>query len=280
MMKMKIDGTLFKRTFLKKAAPVSEKISRQQSNTDNSDSIKLSSSSSIDTPVEELSLDLLEKRFSQAVLAIGSASSLAGIPALASLSQEVGQALVSPQQESDLAASIAEQYQDLPKAEDPRLDSSWTQVSKTTNSPFPEPVVVDSFFIYAQSDSRGMYIGTNALESELSNDTVLAFTLAHEEAHRQNRDSAGSKGLETLVDLTKNDDQLFPLAMSALQEGRHQNEREADLFGAQTVTRMGQDLKPVYDFLADQTEDLQHPGGAERCQYIRQNLTKEQSADQ
>ena len=207
--------------------------------------------------------------FQSAVSAFSTAASLGGIPALAALTQEVAQALIGPQDEEESAQKILEQLSTLPRVQDNRVDQTWSRVAEATASPYSPPEVVDSFFIDAQADARNMLLGTTPLKQDLADDNVLAFTLAHEEAHRQNRDSAGSAGLETLVELCKDDEGLFPIAFKALGEGRRQNEREADLFAAEVAKKLNYQLEPILKFLESLPGDLQHPPGSERAELVK-----------
>lgn len=207
--------------------------------------------------------------FAEAVLTLATTASLGGIPALAALSQEVAQLLVTPEQELQSAAKIAAQLSSLPTVSDPRVEKAWQDIEQLSSSPHTAPVVVDSFFVDAQADARNMFIGTSALKGDMANDSVLSFTLAHEEGHRIHRDSTGSAGLETLLELCREDEKLFPLAFQALGEGRRQNEREADSYAARLLTQLPVEQGAVMNFLSQLPGDLQHPDGKERAEALR-----------
>ena len=262
---MKIQAIPFQHAFLKKAAEVLPKSESATFTAPPVDQAVLSS--------EVSGSGRLEQRFSQAVLAVATSAQLAGIPTLAAIAQEVGQSLITPEQEKAHGESIAKQYSDRVKETPEQLEAEWDALSSTVKSEFGPPVVIDTGIVFAQADTTGMYIGQDALRGELSNKDALAFTLAHEEAHRTHRDSAGAKGLETLYELVKDEEKLFPLAFKALVAGRHQNEYEADLFAVQTLKKMGRDVEPAFEFLNSLEEDLQHPAGPERVAYVRANLS-------
>lgn len=206
--------------------------------------------------------------FQGAVTALATSATLGGVPALAALSQQVAQEITTPQEEVNAAAQLAEQLDSLPKVEEPRVTHLWSEVAEVTATPFDAPRVVDSFFIDAQADARNMYIGTTPLQNEMSTDEVLAFTLAHEEGHRQHRDTTGAAGLEALVALCEGDEKAYTFAFQALAEGRKQNEREADEFAARAVKKMGYESGSILEFLNALPGDLQHPPGEERARAV------------
>lgn len=210
--------------------------------------------------------------FENAVLALAGSAALGGIPALAALSQEVAKDLVTRSDEQQYSDLVQEQFSSLPQVVDPRVDRLWDRVEQMTNSPFPAPRVLQSVFVDAQSDSLGMYLGTDSLDSSLSDDSILAFTLAHEEAHRRHRDSAGGAGLDALYELAKDDDQLGSLAFRALRHGRQANEFAADLFAARVLSDLGLPERPVVEFLASLPGDLQHPEGRLRARLVEESL--------
>ncbi|MGE0492920.1 MAG: hypothetical protein AB7S38_27160 [Vulcanimicrobiota bacterium] len=212
------------------------------------------------------------RRFQQMVLAVSAAAGASQVPALAALSQEIGQNLVSQAEDAAFADNLADQYSSLPHRQDPRVEQAWSQVAQASQSSFPAPVVLESSFIDAQSDSREMYLGTASLAGDMADDTILLFTLAHEEGHRQHRDKAGVAGLEAFLAGCQGNDQLESLSFKVLREGRHQNEREADAFAAGVLAQLGCDPAPALAFLGGLEADMQHPGGHEREQLVRQAL--------
>ena len=207
-------------------------------------------------------------RFETAVRAIAVSAAAGGIPGLAALAQDVGQSLVSEQEEVETARGMVEQFSSLPLIEDGGVDKLWKGVAAATDSPFEPPLVYESFFIDAQADARNIMLGTQSLKGDLADNNVLAFTLAHEEGHRQHRDTAGTAGLQALLDLSEGNDELYSLAFRAMSEGRQQNEREADEFAAEALTELVHDKQPILDFLSSMPGDLHHPPGAERKQAV------------
>ena len=206
--------------------------------------------------------------FDQMVLAVS--LSTAGIPALAALSQDIARALVTPQQEHDLAQSMHDAFQSRFVPNQPELDQAWQGVQRVTGTSFPAPQQVKSPLVYAQADSRNLYIGQDALAGELSDANVLTFTLAHEEGHRQHRDTAGAKGLESLSEAT-----AHPAGFQAIREGRHQNERLADEFAARVAAKRGCAPLPILQFLLGIPEDAEHPAGKDRAGIVRQAMAEE-----
>lgn len=246
---MKIDTVTFGRSFVERAVPRLE--------------------------AQEIPLDSVDlsrpDAFRQLTLALAAAT--APIPLLAALSQEVAQSLVTRAQEESWADTIEDQYRSLPHLEDERVQQAWEKVREVTGSTYPAPQVLDSLFIDAQSDSREMYLGKASLGSDMADENVLLFTLAHEEGHRVHRDSAGARGLEAFHDACPDD----RLGLLVLREGRHQNEREADRFAARVVAQLGCDPQPILNFLTSLNEDLQHPDGDERAAAVRAEFEKARS---
>lgn len=206
--------------------------------------------------------------FDQMVLAVSLSSS--GVPALAALSQDIARALVTPQQEQDLAQSMHDAFESRFVSNQPELDQAWQGVQRVTASSFPAPQQVKSPLVYAQADSRNLYIGQDALAGELSDPHVLTFTLAHEEGHRQHRDTAGAKGLESLSEATSH-----PAGFQAIRAGRHQNERLADEFAARVAAKLGCAPLPILQFLLEIPEDAEHPAGKERAEIVRRAMAEE-----
>lgn len=206
--------------------------------------------------------------FDQMVLAVGLSS--LGVPGLAALSQDVARALITPQQEQQLADTLHDVFESRFAPNHPLLEETWQGVQRVTGSAFPAPQQVNSPLVYAQADSRNLYIGQSALATDLADPNVLTFTLAHEEAHRQHRDSAGAKGLEALQESSSS-----PAAFQALREGRHHNERQADEFGARVAAKLGCEPLPILKFLLEIPEDAEHPAGRERAALVRQAMAEE-----
>lgn len=254
---MRVDVAKFQTVFTRRAQKrLAGKVS-EASSPPPSDSISLSDTSA---PIHA--------QFKSAVLAMATAASLGGIPALAALAQEVSKDLVTPEQEALDSQKLADQLSALPPAQDQRVQQAWNQVKSLSNSPFAAPKVLQSSFVDAQSDARAMYFGTASLQKDFADDSVLLFTVGHEEGHRVHRDSAGAAGLEALLELGKNDEELFGLAFKALNQGRLENERQADTFAARLLRSSDLDKKKVEQFLAATPGDLQHPEGGERANLV------------
>lgn len=207
--------------------------------------------------------------FQAAVSAVAASATLGGVVGLAAMAQEVARELVSPAEEMDAARRMTEQFAaTLPRIEDPRVQDSWVEVSRVTESPFEAPLVFQSFFIDAQADARNIMLGTESLKGDLASDEVLAFTLAHEEGHRQHRDTAGAAGLQALLDSCEKDKELYSLAYDAMAQGRQDNERRADLFAAEAMVKLGVEKQPILEFLGSMPGDMQHPVGTERVALV------------
>lgn len=213
--------------------------------------------------------------FAQVALAVSVAAQGGGVPALAALSQDVARALVTPAQEEQLAKGMQEGFESRFVASRPALQEAWNKIQGLTGSSFPAPQEVNSPIVYAQADSRNLYIGKDALETDLADANVLTFALAHEEGHRQHRDTAGAKGLESFLEAGQDNPKLFPLAFQTVRAGRHQNERRADEFAARVAARLGCQPLPILKFLLEIPEDSEHPAGLERAQLVRSAMAEE-----
>jgi hypothetical protein len=77
----------------------------------------------------------------------------------------------------------------------------------------------------------------------------------------------------SLVELCQDDSELYRYAFQALKEGRQQNEREADAFGAQVLAALQMDFEPVLEFLKAMPGDLQHPPGTQRAELVKKALS-------
>ncbi len=207
--------------------------------------------------------------FQSTVSAVAASAALGGVIGLAAMAQEVARGLVTSAEEVDASNRMTQQFAaTLPQVDDPRVQDSWAEVSRVTESLFEPPLVFQSFFIDAQADARTIMLGTESLKGDLAGDEVLAFTLAHEEGHRQHRDTAGAAGLQALLDSCENDKELYSLAYDAMAQGRQDNERKADLFAAEAMVKLGVDKQPILEFLGSMPGDMQHPEGAERVALV------------
>lgn len=212
--------------------------------------------------------------FQAAVSAVATSASLGGVPGLAAMAQDVARSLVTSAEEVEASNRMTEQFSaTLPRVEDPRVERAWNGVSRVTDSPFEPPLVFQSFFIDAHADARTMMIGTESLKADLADDTVLAFTIAHEEGHRQHRDTAGTAGLRALVKLCENDRELSDLAQGALSSGCLSNELAADQFAAEAMVELGLAKEPIMEFLGSLPGDSQHPVGVERAALVEKTYT-------
>lgn len=251
---MRIDTFVFQRAFCERARPLVP-----------ADKLEA-------LPADSFEPSNQARRFQQMALAVSVAAGASGVPTLAALSQEIGQNLVSQAEDAAFADHVADQYSSLGQRQDERVEQAWSRVAQASGSNFPAPVVLESSFIDAQSDSREMYLGTASLAGDMANDSVLLFTLAHEEGHRQHRDKAGAAGLEAFLASCQGNDELESLGFKVLREGRHQNEREADAFAAGVLAQLDCEPAPVLAFLAGLEGDLQHPEGRQRERLVRQAL--------
>ncbi|GMU54541.1 MAG: hypothetical protein AMXMBFR33_36870 [Candidatus Xenobia bacterium] len=203
-----------------------------------------------------------------AITALNLASGLTGLPLVALTAQEAARELVTPAQEGQLADTRLRGYADR-LTSDERVQQSWEKVSQLLPGAGSAPKVVDLSLVYAEADSREMYVGKQALQGDLASDEVLIFTLAHEEAHRRHRDSAGTAGLEALLEVAPGRE-----SFQALRDGWHSNELQADLVGAEVAARAGCDPKPILAFLLSCPEDMQHPSGARRAEVVRERMAE------
>ena len=262
---MEINTARFQNAFLQR---VSQALPKPEASTSQTETTKSSG------PVDGVSLseksasaDILS--FQAAVSAVAASATLGGVPGLAVIAQEVARGLVTSAEEVDASNRLTEQFAaTLPRVEDSRVQDSWAEVSRVTESPFEAPLVFQSFFIDAQADARTIMLGTESLKGDLASDEVLAFTLAHEEGHRQHRDTAGAAGLQALLDLCENDRELYSLAYDAMSQGRQDNERRADVFAAEAMVKLGVEKEPILEFLGSMPGDMQHPEGAERVALV------------
>ena len=213
--------------------------------------------------------------FAQVALAVSVAAQGGGIPALAAISQDVARALVTPEQDEQLAQGMRDGFESRFVPNRPALQEVWNKIQGLTGSSFPAPQEVNSPIVYAQADSRNLYIGKEALETDLADANVLTFAVAHEEGHRQHRDTAGAKGLESFLEAGQDNPKLFPLAFKAVRAGRHENERRADEFAARVAARLGCQPLPILEFLLGIPEDAEHPAGVERAQLVRSAMAEE-----
>lgn len=252
---MRVDRTRFQSIFIQRAGRLPRENAPAASGVQ--DKVEIGASDQSPTP-----------NFKKSVLALSTAASLGGIPAIAALAQEVSKSLVTAEQEDESSARLAAQLSSLPREIDTRVSEAWKEVESARPSPFVPPVVLDSVFIDAQSDSRAIYVGTGSLRGDLSDDSILAFTLAHEEGHRIHRDSAGAAGLETLLELCQEDEELYPVAFKALNLGRLENERQADRYAAETLQTLNVDRTKITEFLRQLPGDPQHPDGVERAALV------------
>lgn len=218
-------------------------------------------SSQATTPPASLSLQ-------GAITALNLAAGLTGLPLVALTAQEAARGLVTPAQEGQLADARLRGYEHR-LTRDERVERSWQTVSQLLPGSGTAPRVVDLALVYAEADSREMYVGKQALQSDLASDEVLLFTLAHEEAHRRHRDSAGTAGLEALMEAVPGRE-----SFQALRAGWHHNELQADLVGAEVAARAGCDPKPILAFLLSCPEDMQHPSGARRAEVVRERMAE------
>ncbi len=217
----------------------------------------------LQTAVDRLDLSnapQVQRAFDQVLLALAAASG--GTPLLATIAQDVARSLVTSQQEQELAQSLQDAFESRFTPNSAALDQAWQSVQKVTGSQFPPPQQVNSPLVYAQADSRNLLIGKEALQGDLADPNVLTFSLAHEEGHRQHRDTAGAKGLEFLPP-------------AALRCGRHQNERRADDLAARVAAKLGCAPLPILQFLLAIPEDGEHPAGLERARAVRTAMAEE-----
>ncbi len=252
---MKIQPAQFQRLFLERAEQKLKDLENSPELPAANDSIELGNSTS----------GPALNRVDQAVVALTTAAGATGVAVLAALAQEVGRQLVDPEQETRFSESRLSAFADRQVADDPRLNRAWHKLEELSVSSFQAPRVINSPIVVAEAGTREIFIGAEALDGELSDPAVLLFTLAHEEAHRRNRDSAGSWGLEALLAA----DASKP-SFQALREGRHQNEYAADAFGAEIAARAGCAPEPILAFLAGCHEDIQHPDGPLRARAARE----------
>ena len=213
--------------------------------------------------------------FAQVALAVSVAAQGGGVPALAALSQEVARALVTPEQEEQLAQGMRDGFGSRFVPNRPALQEAWNKIQGLTGSSYPAPQEVNSPIVYAPADSRNLSIGKDALETDLADANVLTFSVAHEEGHRQHRDTAGAKGLESFLEAGQENPKLFPLAFQAVRAGRHENERRADEFAARVAARLGCQPLPILEFLLSIPGDAEHPDGLERAQLVRAAMAEE-----
>lgn len=213
--------------------------------------------------------------FAQVALAVATAAQGGGVAALAALSQDVARSLIGPADEEKLAEGMRDGFQSRFVPSEPKLEQAWRGVQRVTQSPFPAPQEVNSPIVYAQADTRNLYVGKEALETDLADPNVLTFTLGHEEGHREQRDMAANKGLELFMEAAANDPKLSRLAFQVTRAGRHANERRADENGARVAARLGCDPLPILDFLLPIAEDAEHPSGYERARLVRQTMAEE-----
>jgi Zn-dependent protease with chaperone function len=202
--------------------------------------------------------------FQQMFLALAAATP-GGPPALAALSQGIARSLMPPEQEEQFAASLNDAFASRFVPPTPALQNAWGKIEGITGKHFSPPQLVNSPLIYAQADSRNLYIGTEALQSDLADPDVLIFALAHEEGHRRHRDSAGTRGLDTLLEICQDSPQMFKPALAAVREGHKENERQADAFAARVAAQLGCKPGPIAQFLEAIPEDHEHPSGSERA---------------
>lgn len=261
---MKIDSASFQKAFVQRAQVLLEKADSAVSQ------------STEPAPVDEVSLSGSGQSsgrlsFQGLVTGLAVSTAMGGVPGLAALAQEVARGLISDEQEAAASVRMTEQFlQTLPKVEEPRVAEIWSEIAKVTDSPFQAPLVFQSGFLDAQADARTIMLGTESLNEDLSDDSVLAFTLAHEEGHRRHRDTAGAAGLQALFELCQENDELYGLAFKAMAAGRRHNERQADQFAARAMTELGYDKQPVLEFLEALPGDMQHPPGPERADLVQQ----------
>ena len=187
---------------------------------------------------------------------------------LAEAAQDVARELVTPEQEREFAHSILDVYTSRLVPTDPQTAAIWEKVQGVTGSAFPAPQVVNSPLVAAQADSRNLLLGKATLEGELADPALRTFAIAHEEGHRQHRDSAGTLGLEALLEGS-------PQGFLAMREGRHQNELEADEFSGRVVGRLGCDPKPILQYLLSLPEDVEHPAGLTRAFTVKEAMAAE-----
>lgn len=252
---MKIQPAQFQRLFLQRAEQRLNDLENPSELPAANDSVELG----------ERASGRASSRIDQAVVALTAAAGASGVAVLAALAQEVGRQLVDSKQEARFSESRLHAFADRRAAEDPRLSQAWQRLEELSDSPFQAPRVINSPIVVAEAGTREIFIGAEALDGELSDPAVLLFTLAHEEAHRRNRDSAGSWGLEALLEADPSKS-----SFQALRQGRHQNEYVADAFGAEIAARAGYSPEPILAFLAGCHEDVQHPDGPLRARAARQ----------
>ncbi|MFN8611238.1 MAG: S8 family serine peptidase [Vulcanimicrobiota bacterium] len=241
---MKIEAVPFQTRFLRQAAQKLGSTELQAA----VDRIDLSSPSQ------------LQRAFDQFKLALE--ANAAAAPLLAAIAQDVARSLITPAQEQERADGLRDAFESRFVPNEEPLQKAWQGVQKVTASSFPPPREVNSPLVYAQADSHNLFIGKEALSGELSDPNVLTFSLAHEEGHRQHRDTAGALGLNFL-------------GPSALRAGRHQNERRADEFAARVAAKLGCAPLPILRFLLGIPEDNEHPPGLERARLVRQAMAEE-----
>lgn len=203
--------------------------------------------------------------FAQLTLALAASAPAGGVAVLALVAQDAARSLVTSEQEASLARGIRDSFASRIVPSPPQLQQSWQKVSALSASLFAAPEVVNSVLVEAQADSGNLFLGQATLAHELADPDVLAFAVAHEEGHRQHRDTTGSRGLELLLQACGDDPQLFPLAFRACHEGRRGMERAADAFAARVTSAMGCHLAPIAAYLASLPGDSEHPDGAERA---------------
>lgn len=182
---------------------------------------------------------------------------------LAEAAQDAARELVTPDQ--DRAGSLVDAFSSRLVPTDPQTAATWDRIKSVTGSVFPAPRVVNTILVVAQADSHDMLLGKAALEGELVEPNVRTFAIAHEEGHRQHRDTAGNLGLEALLG-------THPEAVRA---GRHQNELQADDFAGHVAGKLGCDPKPILEYLLALPEDAEHPAGLTRAFAVKGAMAEE-----
>ncbi len=208
-------------------------------------------------------------------------------PALAGLALEPREALVlageiaseqiDPASEARMGAQVHQRYENgfaLAERPDGRLEAVGEKLSRHANRPLDWRFsVVESEEQQAQSIYGGYIYATRGILQAFPMEAQLAFILAHEMAHLENRAQVVQRGQKTLVSLLRNAGEDTVRLEQEWVKLQRAEEYSADRRAVELMGQAGYPAEAALQVLSSwDEEDDAHGPPAERVEHLRQNI--------